>query len=97
MEIDETLEECAVREAREETGVTVQLDGLVGIYSRPTPKGPGLVSIVFRGGVTGGRTRPGQEALETRWFDPGDIPWKELAYETTRWALRDWLKASGLA
>ncbi|KKL14624.1 hypothetical protein LCGC14_2513800, partial [marine sediment metagenome] len=29
---------------------------------------------------------------EARWFRPEDIPWDELAYETTNWALRDWLK-----
>ena len=34
-----------------------------------------------------------REALEARWFRPEDIPWDELAYETTNWALRDWLKA----
>jgi ADP-ribose pyrophosphatase YjhB (NUDIX family) len=59
MEIDETLEECAMREAREETGVTVNLDGLVGIYSRPAPKGPGIVSVVFRGTIAGGAAAAG--------------------------------------
>ena len=93
MEIDETVEECAVRETREEVGVEVRLDALVGVYSRPGPVGPGIVSIVYRGRVTGGRVDVGREALEARWFRPEEIPWDELAYETTRWALRDWLKA----
>ncbi len=97
LEMDESVEECAIREAQEETGVTVRLDGLVGIYSRPAPQGPGIVSIVFRGQATRGRPQPGREALEVRWFRPEDIPWQELAYDTTRWALRDWLKAKGLA
>ena len=89
MEIDESAEECAAREAHEETGVTVRIVDLVGVYSRP---GPGIVSIVFRGRVTGGRVDPGLEALEARWFDPRDIPWDDLAYDTTRWALRDWVE-----
>ncbi len=92
MEIDETVEECAVREAREEVGVTVRLGGLVGVYSRPSPDGPGIVSIVFRGRIAGGEVEAGREALEARWFRPQEIPWDELAYETTRWALKDWLK-----
>src|SRR3970040_1699221 len=92
MEIDETVEECAVRETREEVGVEVRLDALVGVYSRPAPVGPGIVSIVYRGRVTGGAVDVGREALEARWFRPEEIPWDELAYETTRWALRDWLK-----
>ncbi len=54
---------------------------------------PGIVSIAYRGRVIGGRVSPGREALEARWVRPEDIPWDDLAYETTRWALRDWLKS----
>ena len=92
MEIDESVEEAATREALEETGVEVRISGLVGVYSRPGPHGPGIVSIVFRGRVGNGRVAPGREALEARWFSPKEIPWDDLAYDTTRWALRDWLK-----
>jgi len=91
MEIDESVEECAAREALEEIGLRVRITGLVGLYSRPRPTGPGIVSIVFRGRAREGRVSPGREALEARWFRPQDIPWADLAYETTRWALRDWL------
>ncbi len=91
MEMDESVEECAVREAQEETGVTVRPLELVGLYSRPAPPGPGIVSIVFRGPVYKGRASPGREALEVRWFQPEEIPWRDLSYETTHWALRDWL------
>ncbi|MGH8629624.1 MAG: hypothetical protein ACREU7_02515, partial [Burkholderiales bacterium] len=58
--------------------------------SRPGPHGPGIVSIVFRGRAAAGRPNPGREALETRWFRGDEIPWDDLAYDTTRWALRDW-------
>ena len=95
MEIDESVEECAAREAHEESGVTVKISGLVGVYSRPGPHGPGIVSIVYRGRVTEGRATPGREALEARWFRAQDIPWDDLAYDTTRWALRDWQKERG--
>ena len=95
MEIDESVEECAAREAEEETGIKVRILDLVGVYSRPGPEGPGIVSIVYRGRVTGGRVNVGREALEARWFRPDEIPWDELAYETTQWALRDWLESRG--
>ncbi|HLC28832.1 MAG TPA: NUDIX hydrolase [Dehalococcoidia bacterium] len=92
MEIDESVEDCAAREAHEETGVTVKISGLVGVYSRPGPHGPSIVSIVYSGRVSDGRVNPGREALETRWFRPQDIPWDDLAYDTTRRALRDWVE-----
>lgn len=92
MEIDETIEECAAREAHEEIGVEVKVHDIVGVYSRPGPHpGLGIVSIVFHGTVESGDPEPGREALETRWFDPKHIPWGDLAYDTTRWALTDWI------
>ncbi|MCH7836717.1 MAG: NUDIX domain-containing protein, partial [Chloroflexi bacterium] len=93
MEIDETAEECAAREAQEEVGIQVSIGKLVGVYSRPAPQAPGIVSIVYRGRITGGEVKPGREALEARWFRPEEIPWDDLAYETTRWALQDWRKS----
>ncbi|MEK7247221.1 MAG: NUDIX hydrolase [Chloroflexota bacterium] len=92
MEIDETAEECAVREAHEEVGLHVRLAGLLGVYSKPGPlPGPAVVSIVYRGTVATGKPEAGREALEARWFRPEEIPWDDLAYETTQWALRDWM------
>ncbi len=93
MEIDETAEECAAREAQEEVGIQVSVGKLVGVYSRSLPHGLGIVSIVYGGRITGGEVKPGREALEARWFLPQEIPWDELPYETTVWALRDWLKS----
>ena len=95
MEIDETVEECAVREAEEEVGIRVRLGDMVALYSRPAPQAPGIVSIVYRGRVVEGRVRLGREALEARWFRPEEIPWDDLAYQTTQWALREWLKQRG--
>jgi ADP-ribose pyrophosphatase YjhB (NUDIX family) len=92
MEIDETVEEAAAREAHEEVGLHVRVLDLIGVYSRPGPRGPGIVSIVYRGTVTAGRPQAGREALETKWFRPSAIPWQDLAYETTRWALSDWIE-----
>lgn len=91
VEIDETVEAAAVREAREEVGLEVRLRTLVGVYSRPAPAGPGVVVVVYRGEVTSERICMGREALEARWVLPSEIPWDELSFQTTAWALRDWL------
>ena len=88
MEIDETAEEAAVRETDEEVGLSLTLGRLLGVYSRP---GPGILVVVFR--ARAGRKAPqrGHECLETAWFRPDEIPWDDLAFETTGWALRDWV------
>ncbi len=93
MEVDETAEEAGQREVQEEAGLQVKLGLLLGVYSRPVPAGPGVLVLVFRSGRPTGRLRVGREALEARWFLPDDIPWGELAFDTTHWALRDWLRS----
>jgi ADP-ribose pyrophosphatase YjhB (NUDIX family) len=94
MEIDETAEEAAVRETEEEVGLKVNLGPLVGVYSRPAPESPGILTVIFKSQRVTGRAKAGHEALETRWFAPDDIPWDELSFPTTLSALRDWLRDS---
>jgi len=106
MEVDETAEEAALREAEEEVGLSLTLGPLLGVYSRPSARGgqtaarpggpvpsegPGGLVVVFRARVGRAVPKPGRECLEAAWFRPEEIPWEGLAFETTHWALRDWL------
>jgi 8-oxo-dGTP diphosphatase len=54
VDVGETVEQAARREAREETGLDVSLRGLLGVYSEPSrdPRGH-TVSVVFIAGATG--------------------------------------------
>jgi ADP-ribose pyrophosphatase YjhB (NUDIX family) len=90
----ETLEGAAVRETVEETGVRISLGPLLGLYSYA---GRALIVIVYEGSPVSGDPGPTPEALEAGWFAAEAIPWGELAFHSTRSALRDYLKRHGMA
>ena len=83
----EVVSTAAVREAREEAGLEIRLDGLVSIYSYA---GRPPVIIVYAATSTGGELQHDDESLEIRTFTEADIPWDELAFSSTREALRDY-------
>ena len=84
----ETLTRAAIREAREECGLDVQLDGLVNIYSYA---GRAPVIIVYAATAVGGTLCADEECLETAEFDATSIPWDTLAFRSTHEGLRDYL------
>jgi len=67
----EVLEEAAVREVFEETGVEVRLDGLIGAYSEA---GETVVFIAYAGTAVAGEAIVGPEAIEVGWFPPDQLP-----------------------
>jgi ADP-ribose pyrophosphatase YjhB (NUDIX family) len=79
---------AAVREAREECGLDVRLDRLIDVYSYP---GRTPVVIVYASTVIGGEIGCDDEGLEARFFAPDEIPWDDLAFKSTREALRAFL------
>jgi ADP-ribose pyrophosphatase YjhB (NUDIX family) len=89
LEVDETVTEAAIRETLEETGLIVRPGEIVGLYSRLEAA---VVVIAFEAEVLGGEYRLNQEALEIRAFSPEAIPWQGIAFKTTHWALRDWVR-----
>lgn len=79
---------AAIREAREEAGLDVRIDRLIGIYSYA---GRTPIIIVYAATRLHGELAVDEEGLEARWFGPAAIPWDELAFLSTREALRDYL------
>lgn len=74
VEYGETVEEAALREAMEETGLEVELKRQFHTYSDPSrdPRGH-MVSVVLIG-VGRGNLRGGDDACEARAFDLSDLP-----------------------
>jgi len=83
----EEITVAAVREAREEAGLQVRLDGLINIYSYP---GRPIIIVVYRASIVGGELQIDDESLEARLFSRAEIPWNELAFRSTREALEDY-------
>jgi ADP-ribose pyrophosphatase YjhB (NUDIX family) len=85
----ETVAAAAVRETLEEVNLRVSLTGILDVYSFA---GSEVVVVVYAAEVTGGEMCAGDECDDARAFTPEAIPWGELAFESTRAALRDYIR-----
>lgn len=79
VEYGETVEEAAVRETKEETGLSISLLQLIGVYSNPErdPRGH-IVSVVFLAKEIGGTLRACTDASDIKIFKR--LP-NELAFD----------------
>ena len=71
MEVGEAVDEALRREVREETGLEVQVEQLVGVYSKPQKQ---EVVLTFRCRVTGGILISTEESRACRYFAPDSLP-----------------------
>ena len=85
----ETLEEAARRETREEVGLDVEILGLLGAFSFHDSE---VVVVTYAARAISGEPTVGDESLEVRTFDPRELPWDELAFPSTRLALKEYLR-----
>ncbi|MGB8656773.1 MAG: NUDIX hydrolase [Candidatus Zixiibacteriota bacterium] len=74
MEYDESPEQCAIREIKEELNVDVKLNGLFGVYSGKDDPRTHAVLIMYWAKVIGGEMKPGDDADEIRFFAKDEVP-----------------------
>lgn len=97
VEADESVEEAAIRETREECGLIVELDGLLGVYSFGAEGDARGVLILYAAHVIGGALRAGDDALEVGWFTLETLPPDDqIAFQTHRQALHEWSRARAI-
>ena len=89
IEADESAEDAAVREAEEETGLKVEIIEMAGINS--FPEGPPMsgIMIFYRAKPVGGTLQGGDDAVEARVFQVGEIP--RIPFRTHREVIAEWL------
>lgn len=83
MDAGETLEQCAEREALEETSLQVKLERFIGVFSDPTRRTVRypdngdlrqLVDAAYLATPTAGTMQKSPESLDLQWFHPHEIP-----------------------
>lgn len=89
LELDETLQEGAAREAMEEAQAAIVLDGILGVFSIARI---GQVQVIFRARFADGAPHfaVGPESQEVALFQWRHIPWDEIAFPSVCWALQAW-------
>jgi 8-oxo-dGTP diphosphatase len=85
VEYGETIEIAVIREAKEETGLDVKIEKLVGVYSDPNrdPRGH-FVSVCFLCVPVGGALTTSVETKEVRIFSKEEIKSIRLAFDHKR-------------
>jgi ADP-ribose pyrophosphatase YjhB (NUDIX family) len=90
-EIGESISQTVVREVREETGIDVEVTGLVGIYTDPghvIAFSDGEVrqefSMCFRARPVGGNLAASHESHEVRWIPRGELDSLNTSESTRR-------------
>ena len=81
----ENPKETAVREAFEETGLQVAIDGLVDVYYNPPSQGGASIFILYYARLLGGEMQAGDDADAVGFFGLDELP--DLAFASTRDAI----------
>jgi ADP-ribose pyrophosphatase YjhB (NUDIX family) len=88
MELGETLEAGAARECVEEALAQVEIGSPLALVNIPEA---GQVHVFFRARMHSGAHGAGEESLEAQLVEPEAIPWEQIAFPSTRYALEQYL------
>jgi ADP-ribose pyrophosphatase YjhB (NUDIX family) len=87
LEMGETAEEGARREAREEACAEIAIEDLLGVFSIARI---GQVQLIYRASLARPGIAAGPESEAVDFFAWDEIPWGDLAFPSVRWALEAW-------
>ena len=95
MENGETLQQGAARECHEEAMARVEIGSLLAVASVLTAR---QIHVFFRAHLPEPQFGAGPESLEVELIEPSEIPWADIAFPSTEFALRRYLedRAAGI-
>ena len=85
----ESVHDAAIRETKEESRLDVKISSLLNVYSY---EGSPNIIVVYNAEIIGGELGAADESVDAGTFLPADIPWHDLAFASTKDALRDYLR-----
>ncbi|WP_374763195.1 NUDIX hydrolase [Yunchengibacter salinarum] len=94
MELNETPEQGAAREAMEEACAAITVQDLLAVY---TVQHISQVHMMYRAKLKEPSFAPGVESLEAQLFRWDAIPWDDLAFPTVHWVLKHYREVSDKA
>lgn len=89
LELNETVQEGAIREVKEETGVEIELDYLHTVYNLPHAN---QVYVIFLANMLHNRYKQTSESSEVQLFELDSIPWEDIAFSSNTFALQQYIK-----
>lgn len=92
MELGETADAGARREAWEEARARIEIDQLLAVYSIPRIS---QVQLIYRARLLDDAVAAGPESSDVGLFAWADIPWESLAFPSVHWALRHHREVAG--
>jgi 8-oxo-dGTP diphosphatase len=95
VEYDESPEEAAVRECKEETGLEVRIVELLDVFHYTGDfRGAGIL-VLYKAEIVGGELAPADDFGEVCFFGPDELP-ADVAFDSNRRALERWQKSCAL-
>jgi len=92
LELHETAEAGAIREAKEEACADIEIDALLAVYNVTRIS---QVQLIYRARLLDPVVAPGEESLEVALLDWESIPWDEIAFPSVHWALNHFREVEG--
>lgn len=92
LELQETTDEGAIREAWEEARARIEIEGVLGVYSIPRLS---QVQVIYRARLISPDIAAGPESAEVGLFRWDEIPWDDIAFPSVRWALSHYDEVRG--
>ena len=93
LELNETPQEGAAREAWEEARAKLEIEALLAMYA---VRRISQIQVFYQARLLSDEVEPGPESLDVDLVRYDDVPWDELAFPTVRWALTQHRSLKGL-